>query len=307
MIIVIGASSFIGSYLVDELVAQGREVFATGHSNLNEAYYARRNVEMRPGRPGQARRPRKAAQGERRGGRADGQHDAQQRQLVYPPALHRHQYHGHAERAGVLPPQQGQEIIYGTSHKDVSKLWDCGRPITENDGPCFNHAASYAVYAISKLAAVDLVEHYHQAHGVTGVSIRLAAVYGFGPHMEIYDGGKAATPRITVFIRRAMAGEPIEIWGDPTKGQDITYVRDIVGRLRRGHRQHHGPRAVQPGLGPAHLARRRGPRHCRRLLAARPSLGGSLPAREAQHAVQLRLRYQQSETRPELHNSLSGP
>lgn len=45
MIVVIGASSFIGTYLVDELVAQGREVFATGHSNLNLDYYTKRNIK----------------------------------------------------------------------------------------------------------------------------------------------------------------------------------------------------------------------------------------------------------------------
>ncbi len=46
MIVVIGASSFIGTYLVDELIAQGREVFATGHSNLNKEYFANRQIKF---------------------------------------------------------------------------------------------------------------------------------------------------------------------------------------------------------------------------------------------------------------------
>jgi len=46
MIVVIGASSFIGTYLVDELIAQGREVFATGCSTLSQEYYAGRRIKF---------------------------------------------------------------------------------------------------------------------------------------------------------------------------------------------------------------------------------------------------------------------
>jgi len=38
-------------------------------------------------------------------------------------------------------------------------------------------------------------------------------------------------PKSTVFIRNAIAGNPIEIWGDPTRGQDIVYVKDVVGAI----------------------------------------------------------------------------
>jgi UDP-glucose 4-epimerase len=75
------------------------------------------------------------------------------------------------------------------------------------------------------------VEHYNQAHGVTGISFRFAAVYGYGPHTEFYAGGRVCTPKLTVFIRNALAGKPIEVWGDPTRGQDLVYVKDVVGGI----------------------------------------------------------------------------
>jgi UDP-glucose 4-epimerase len=34
-------------------------------------------------------------------------------------------------------------------------------------------------------------------------------------------------------MRRAIAGDPIEIWGDPSRGQDIVYVKDVVGAIIR--------------------------------------------------------------------------
>lgn len=113
----------------------------------------------------------------------------------------------------------------------MAGLWDCGRAITEQDGTCINYKAPYTVYTISKIAAVQLVEHYNQAHGVTGISFRFAAVYGHGPHTQYYSGGKVITPKLTVFIRNAIASRPIEIWGDPTKGQDVVYVKDVVGAI----------------------------------------------------------------------------
>ena len=45
MIVVIGASSFIGTYLIDQLISQRREVFATCRNDLNRHYYKDRDVE----------------------------------------------------------------------------------------------------------------------------------------------------------------------------------------------------------------------------------------------------------------------
>jgi UDP-glucose 4-epimerase len=233
MIVVIGASSFIGTYLVDELVAQRREVFATGHSNMNRAYYTKRQVTY---------------------ARVD---ISRQQDLE---RLPKENVEAVVVMASMMPNNDKQcipqpyvdvnitgtlnileycrinkvrKIVYGHSHKDVAGLWDCGRAITEEDGPSIIYTADHAVYTISKIAAVNLVEHYHQAHGVVGISFRFAAVYGSGPHTEFYAGGKVRVPKSTVFIRNAIAGEPLEIWGDPTKGQDIVYVKDVVGGIIR--------------------------------------------------------------------------
>jgi UDP-glucose 4-epimerase len=231
MIVVIGASSFIGTYLVDELVAQGREVFATGHSNLNLDYYAKRKIKY-------------------------AQVDLARKQDFE--KLPRENVEAVVSMASMMPyndskclPQpyvdvnitgtlnvleycrinKAKKIIYGHSHKDVFGLWDCGRPITEDDRPSIGYTTDHAVYSISKLAAVSLVEHYHQAHNVIGIAFRFASVYGYGPHTEFYAWGKARLAKETVFLRNAIAGVPIEIWGDPSKGQDIVYVKDVVGGI----------------------------------------------------------------------------
>ena len=60
------------------------------------------------------------------------------------------------------------------------------------------------------------------------VVFRLPPVYGYGPHTEIFRSGKPIKTGFQVFIENAMAGTPIEVWGDCGKGRDIIYVKDVT-------------------------------------------------------------------------------
>jgi UDP-glucose 4-epimerase len=229
MIVVIGASSFIGTYLVEGLVAQRREVFATAYSNVDYGYYASRGIEFAQvniARPQDFERlPKENI-------------DAV---ILLASLLPANDVECSPQRyvdvnvTGTLNVLQycrannAKKIIFASSHSDVAGLWDCNRPITEEDPYSIIYTGDHAVYVISKIAAVNLIEHYRQSYGIVGISFRLPAVYGHGPHTEIYVDGKRWVPGFTNFIRKAMAGEPIEIWGDPSRGRDLVYVKDVVG------------------------------------------------------------------------------
>lgn len=231
MIVIIGASGFIGSYLIDELFTQGREIFATGYSNINREYFDSRQIKYA--------------------------HVDITRQRDFE-KLPKKNVEAVVSLASMMPvndngcsPQKYidvnitgtlnvleycrvnkvKKIVYGSSHFDVAGLWDCGRPITEEDERSIVYTDDHAVYIITKIAAMNIVKHYHQAHDVIGISLRFPGVYGFGPHTEIYVGGKARTPRFTTFIRNAITGDPIEIWGDPSRGHDHVYVKDVAGGI----------------------------------------------------------------------------
>lgn len=74
-------------------------------------------------------------------------------------------------------------------------------------------------YGVTKLAAEQLCHLYHVNHGIPAVSLRYFTVYGprQRPDMGFHR-----------FLRAALAGEPIHLYGDGLQTRDFTFVADIV-------------------------------------------------------------------------------
>ena len=85
----------------------------------------------------------------------------------------------------------------------------------------------HAVYSISKSAAVDLIEHYHQEYGIKSFIFRLPNIYMYHPEEYYYVDGNSTIIAYRHMIRRATEGLPIELWGNPSKSKDIIYIKDL--------------------------------------------------------------------------------
>ena len=155
MIVVIGATSFIGSYLVDELVAQGREVFATGWRNLNEDYYNRLGVGSAQlnlvAKSDFAKLPRKDLEAViLLAGLMPANVDNYQPQRYIDVNIS-----GTLNVLDYCREYGSGKAILASSHSDVAGLWNCGRAITESDPRVINYTGDHAVYIISNIAAMD--------------------------------------------------------------------------------------------------------------------------------------------------------
>lgn len=73
----------------------------------------------------------------------------------------------------------------------------------------------HTVYALSKCFAVDLIKHYQAEYGLKGFVFRLPTVYAFTPDKTYNVDGVRRTLGYRLLMDRAMAGETLEIWGDP--------------------------------------------------------------------------------------------
>ncbi|HEY5423878.1 MAG TPA: NAD-dependent epimerase/dehydratase family protein [Ilumatobacteraceae bacterium] len=82
------------------------------------------------------------------------------------------------------------------------------------------------VNGVAKLAGEQLHLVYHTAHGMNTTSLRLTNV--FGPRQRLSSDQLGFLP---VFIRKAMLGEEILIFGDGLQRRDCVFVDDVVDAL----------------------------------------------------------------------------
>lgn len=80
-------------------------------------------------------------------------------------------------------------------------------------------------YGITKLAIEKYVALYRQLHGLDGVVLRVANPYG---ERQRLDSSQGVVP---VFLGKALRGEPLQIWGDGSTVRDFLHVSDVVSAL----------------------------------------------------------------------------
>ena len=78
-------------------------------------------------------------------------------------------------------------------------------------------------YALTKYLGEQLVLHWHQVYGTPAVSLRLFNV--FGPRVRT-SGTYGAV--FGVFLAQKVAGKPLTVVGDGTQTRDFTFVSDVV-------------------------------------------------------------------------------
>ena len=121
-----------------------------------------------------------------------------------------------------------KKVIGNSSYADVSGVWGKRYPITEDEPRNFSFTGDHAAYVISRNAACDMMEYYNQQHGLQCSWFRFPPVYGVGPHGTIYVNGTAKKSGYVTFIDNAIEGKDIEIWGDEHLKRDIIYVKDVA-------------------------------------------------------------------------------
>jgi dTDP-glucose 4,6-dehydratase len=105
--------------------------------------------------------------------------------------------------------------VYGDplEHPQSESYWGNVNPI----GP-------RGVYDEAKRYAEALTMAYHRQQGVDTAIVRIFNTYG--PRMRAYDGRAIPT-----FVRQALAGKPITIFGDGSQTRSFCYVSDLVAGL----------------------------------------------------------------------------
>lgn len=94
-------------------------------------------------------------------------------------------------------------------------------PQTESYRGSVNPIGPRACYDEGKRAAETLFMDYHRAHRV---NIRIVRIFNtYGPRMHPYDGRVVSN-----FIRQALLGEPITLFGDGLQTRSFCYRDDLI-------------------------------------------------------------------------------
>jgi len=101
-----------------------------------------------------------------------------------------------------------------------------GAPVGEVDPPIHEELAPHPVspYGASKLAGEGYCSAYFRSFGLETVALRFSNVYGPG------STHKASV--VAKFIKQALDGETLEIYGDGTQTRDFVYIDDLVRAIR---------------------------------------------------------------------------
>ena len=233
MVIVIGATGFIGLYTVEKLIESGKKVIATGRNRKVQPMLEKMGAEFIElditNKKDFDKLPAEGVEGVvllagllPANAKVDLTEDENADEYFEVNVIGTINVLEYCRRNGV------RKLINCSSYSDVSGAWKKGVALKESEPRDFKFTGDHAVYVISKNAAIDVMEYYNQQHGMQCACFRFPPVYGVGPHATIYVNGKPYKSGIQTFIEKAEKGEPIEIWGDPHITRDIIYVKDVA-------------------------------------------------------------------------------
>jgi UDP-glucose 4-epimerase len=132
----------------------------------------------------------------------------------------------------VNDPRQDMEVnVTGTfnmleasRYKRVDKFIfaSSGAPLGEVEPPIDEKKAPRPVspYGASKLAGEAYCSAYYKTYGLRTVALRFGNVYG--------PRSKHKNSVVAKFIKRALAGKPLEIYGNGEQTRDFIYIKDLI-------------------------------------------------------------------------------
>jgi len=228
--VVTGAAGFIGSTLVDRLLAEGHAV--TGLDDLSTGSLANLS-EARAGRS----RGFRFEQADVRSPAVIDNIERARPDIVFHLAaqadvrvsVERPVFDAEVNIIGSLNVLEGarragtEKVVFassgGTIYGDPSPD---DLPLNEANGQ-----RPLSPYGVSKKAVGDYLAAYRHLHGLRYTALALANVYG--PRQDPY--GEAGV--VAIFAQRLLSGESCTIYGDGKQTRDFVYVDDVVDAFAR--------------------------------------------------------------------------
>ena len=260
-ILVTGGAGFIGSHLVDVLLARGYAVRVLDNLSTGKRANLPANdprLELVEGDVADVAAVRAALAGCTAVAHLAAVASVQA-SVDDPVATHQSNFIGTLNLCEAMREQGVRRVLFASSAAVYGQNGE-GEAIGE-DTP----KAPLTPYAVDKLASEYYLDFYRREHGLTPVVFRFFNI--FGPRQ---NPSSPYSGVISIFAERARGGLPITVFGDGEQTRDFVYVADLVGLLVQAlEAPQVAVGAVNVGLGRA--------TSLNQLLAALGELLGGLP------------------------------
>lgn len=122
-----------------------------------------------------------------------------------------------------------QKVVIGSSHKLYNDI-NNKEIISESDGISFK--GDHSPYIISKIAAEKFIEWYNKDFNMKAIALRFTGIHGYGEILgHLKEDGSYKKSTFEIFFERALEGKDLEVWGDQTIKRDHVYIKDVVSAL----------------------------------------------------------------------------
>ena len=121
-----------------------------------------------------------------------------------------------------------QRFVFPKSWSDILYLTGKLDPIPADAPVKFPLNTDHTVYAITKNAACDIIQHYSVKYGFRYYILRFPNIFCYHPNPTYYLDGKKRWTGQRAIIEQVRRGEEIELWGNPKAARDVFYVKDCT-------------------------------------------------------------------------------
>lgn len=231
-VIVLGATGLVGAYTVLDLKQNGYDVVAIGRRKSDNCFFSEQGIEYISLDVKNKEEFEKLPQE---------QVDAVIHLAGAMPAAmdgyHPHEYvysivDGTLNVLEYVIQVGASKLVFAQSRADSNYLMG-KTPIPSDIEKHFPLKGDHSIYSICKNAAVDLIEHFHHQFGIQRFELRFPTVYGYHPNPYYHVNGVKKKMAYRILMEKAIKGEKIEIWGDPSKAKEIVYIYDVVQIIRK--------------------------------------------------------------------------
>lgn len=125
-----------------------------------------------------------------------------------------------------------RRVVFNTTPSDVWHAFDVGAEVGDDTPRAYPATGGdHDVYAIAKIAATDILDHYRISAGIQPIVFRHMNIYGFQPSASYFVDGEERMSPWRILVRRAIAGEDIGIYGDGGRKLDLLSVYDFASAV----------------------------------------------------------------------------